>query len=87
MAGIVPVVGSVIFVVAVTVSVQANAPDVAKLPPMVNVLPLLLTPVPPCAPVTRALSVRIVALAFGSANDLAVEAGPVNCVNPFPVPP
>lgn len=43
----VPVVGRVIFVLAVAVSVVVNAPDVVRLPPRVIVLPELLAPVPP----------------------------------------
>ena len=40
-------------------------------------------PVPPCAIVTAALSVRIVALAFGSVNVFSLVVGPVNFVKPF----
>lgn len=47
----VPVDGSVTLVVAPSVSVRPNAPEVVKLPPRVIVLPLLLTPVPPYWPV------------------------------------
>jgi hypothetical protein len=43
----VPLVGSVIEVVAVEISVVANAPDVVKFPPRVIVFPELFTPVPP----------------------------------------
>ena len=44
-------------------------------------------PVPPCAAVTAALSVRIVADALGSVKVFSDVVGPVNFVNPFPVPP
>lgn len=44
-------------------------------------------PVPPCATVTAALLVRTVELAFGSVKVFSDVAGPVNLVNPFPVPP
>ena len=47
----VPVVGNVTFVAAVWVNVNANAPEVVRLPPSVIVLEPLLTPVPPYAPV------------------------------------
>lgn len=83
----VPDVGNVTFVPAVTVRMQSNAPLVAKLPPIWIVLPLLLTPVPPCAPVTTSLLVRIVAVAFGRVKVFSVLAGPVNLVKPLPVPP
>ena len=43
----VPVVGSVMFVLAVEARVVANAPDVVRSPPKVMVLLPLLTPVPP----------------------------------------
>jgi hypothetical protein len=43
----VPEVGRVTFVAAVTVKVVANAPEVARFPPRVIVLPELFTPVPP----------------------------------------
>lgn len=46
----VPVVGNVTLVVAVSVRVVPNAPDVVKLPPNVIVLPVLATPVPPYCP-------------------------------------
>jgi hypothetical protein len=52
-------------------------------PPLVP-LPI---PVPPCGTVTAALSVRIVAVAFGSVNVFVDVAGPEKAVNPFPVPP
>ena len=42
---------------------------------------------PPCAAVTAALSVKIVADALGSVNVFSDVAGPVNLVNPLPVPP
>ena len=44
-------------------------------------------PVPPCATVTAAALVRIVALALGSVNVFSDVAGPENFVNPLPVPP
>jgi hypothetical protein len=43
----VPVVGSVTAVTPVTVIVVANAPEVVRFPPIVIVLPVLATPVPP----------------------------------------
>ena len=46
----VPDVGKVTFVNAVLVRVVAKAPEVARLPPRVMVLPVLATPVPPLAP-------------------------------------
>ena len=42
---------------------------------------------PPCAAVTAALSVSIVALAFGRVNVFSEVVGPLNFVNPLPVPP
>ena len=42
--------GNVTLVVAVDVSVVANAPEVVKLPPKVIVFPVLATPVPPYWP-------------------------------------
>ena len=45
----VPVDGSVTFVLAPTVRVVENAPDVTKLPPIVIDLPVFATPVPPYA--------------------------------------
>lgn len=45
------------------------------------------THVPHCATVTAALSVSITAEAFGSVNVFSEVKGPVNLVNPFPVPP
>jgi hypothetical protein len=78
----VPVVGSVIAVVPETVSV------VPKLPEIVSVLAALFaTPRPPCAGVMTAALVRIIASEFGRVNVLSADAGPVNLVNPFPVPP
>ena len=48
----VPVTGSVNVVLAVVVSVVVCAPEVVKLPPIVIVLPVFATPVPPYAPAT-----------------------------------
>jgi hypothetical protein len=45
----VPLVGKVTLVIPVIVNVDANAPEVVKLPPNVNVLEPLFTPVPPLA--------------------------------------
>lgn len=44
-------------------------------------------PVPPCATVTVALSVRITADALGNVNVFSDVVGPENLVNPLPVPP
>jgi hypothetical protein len=48
----VPLVGKVTVVVLVKVPVKANAPLNVTLPPIVIVLPVFATPVPPRAPVT-----------------------------------
>ena len=48
---------------------------------------LVARPVPPCATVTAALEVRIVAVAFGKVNVFSAVVGPLNFANPFPVPP
>lgn len=84
----VPEVGSVTFVGAVVVSVRELAPEVMNaavvvsapaveiLPPSVIVSPELLTPVPPCAPVTAAALVSTVALALGKVNVFALAVGP-----------
>ena len=45
------------------------------------------SPVPPCATVTAALLVKIVAVASGSVNVFSLVVGPLILVNPFPVPP
>ena len=47
-------------------------------------VPSAVKPVPPCATVTGALLVRIVAEAFGRVKVLTDVVGPVNAVNPFP---
>ena len=47
----------------------------------------VVAPEPPCATVTAAALVRIVALEFGSVNVLSVVAGPVKSMNPLFVPP
>ena len=44
-------------------------------------------PVPPCATDTSALVVKIVALASGKVNTFSEVDGPMNLVNPLPVPP
>ena len=48
----VPLDGSVRLVLAPTVKVVVNAPDVVRFPPSVMVLPVLATPVPPYCPAT-----------------------------------
>lgn len=50
-------------------------------------VPMDVRPVPPWAAVTAALSVNMVADAFGKVKVLVLEAGPVNAVNPLFVPP
>ena len=47
----------------------------------------VLAPVPPCATVTSALSVKTVADAFGNVNVLNDVVGPVTAKNPLLVPP
>jgi len=62
---------------------------VAVVPVAINeyaVVPVAL-PVPPCATVTAALSVRMVADASGNVKVFSAVVGPLNLVNPFPVPP
>lgn len=61
----------------VNVFVLVAGPETAKNP----------FPVPPCAAVTRALSVKTFALAFGKVKVLAEVAGPATVKNPFAVPP
>src|SRR3990167_5081045 len=84
----VPVVGNVNEDVAVVpnVTLWPELP-MLTLPPDVYVFPVLATPVPPCAPVTTALSVSIAAEASGNVNVFSLVVGPENFVNPFPVPP
>jgi hypothetical protein len=57
------------------VRVNAPAPDPLRIPP--SATELKFAPRPPCVNVTGALLVRTVALAFGKANVLGDEAGPL----------
>lgn len=68
-------------------NVGAPADDPVAGPANTKFCVALAVPVPPCATVTKAAEVKIVALAFGNVNILSAVAGPVNLVNPFPVPP
>lgn len=61
---------------------------VTALVPFPNSVPVnVVAPVPPCATVTAALLVRMVADAFGSVNVLSVVAGPVKSIKALFVPP
>ena len=64
----VPLTGKVNDVLAVTVNVVVKAPEVVKLPPMVNVLPVLATPVPPLAPTNIPASVIAPVVAVAGVN-------------------
>ena len=59
-----PLIGKVNEVLAVTVNDVVNAPEVVKLPPIVNVLPVLATPVPPLAPTTTPVTLEAVPVVF-----------------------
>jgi hypothetical protein len=73
-------------VVNATEVISEFAP-LAAAPKLVLAPDAVVDPVPPCKTVTAALSVKIVALAFGSVKVFSVVAGPDNLANPFPVPP
>jgi hypothetical protein len=71
------------FVDVVPVAPEAEYPVI-----LLNaVIPAVPVPVPPCATVTAALEVKIVAVASGKVNVLSAVVGPVNLVKPLPVPP
>jgi hypothetical protein len=59
----------------------------APLPKITLLAVRVARPVPPCATVTAALSVSIVAEALGKVKVFSVEAGPESLANPLPVPP
>ena len=81
---LVPLIEAVAAIVSVTLVVKESVPLLAA---TVSVRVLLLTPVPPCAAVTTALSVRMVAEALGSVKVFSLDAGPENLVKPLAVPP
>ena len=83
-------VGSTV-VLAVTVNVVVNAPDVVRLPPRVMVLVPLFTPVPPFAPATVPLkfeAVRAVSAEphIKAGNDPAEICSGERLVSPAPLP-